>query len=502
MQKKGYAVVAIALLLAGLLPAVGLVAPPPIPPPVEVEPVEEVHSFGYATTAAHPAAANITRLQISPSHKHVRLQPGEEEEFTVNVKNMEDEAVNVRPQVVIPPYGEHFAEEDWITVTPSSAELPDAFSGKYHNSNAQAMVEDAIKSLMLENSKRKKAFSADKLDFGIIGVAEAKDIRYNSNFWYDNGKDGDFSLSWLDAGKKGPPDEACWQAYKDGWYDWYLKWLGDEVPKDKVLTRQEFEKVLPRYLIGSVSDDFDEWPPKNANGYQPKVKLILTNPKEEKRAILKLDIAPIWKYAYGWWPDGPNEGENIDLEFVDNPINAMYSAEWSSNFALLSTDKDEFPELIAVKEGPTLNWFGVIIPTFIEGGNGVYTILPRNKWKNIHVTYDAVDKDKRYPELYEKLREAGFEYLGEVYTKDLINGIVFDIQEPPPSLIIEKAEKPVPSPEMPTSEGLVVPTITSEQMPSPTPESNAGETPGFGIGEVLASLTAAGIATLKIRKKK
>ena len=126
MQRKGYAVVAIALLLAGLLPAVGLVAlpPPPIPPPIEVRlPVEEVHSFSYATTAAHPAA-NITKLQISPSHKHVRLHPGEEEEFTVNVKNMEDEAVNVRPQVVIPPYGEHFAEEDWITVTPSSAELP------------------------------------------------------------------------------------------------------------------------------------------------------------------------------------------------------------------------------------------------------------------------------------------------------------------------------------------------------------------------------------------
>ena len=86
MQGRGYAVVAIALLLAGLLPAVGLVAPPP-PLPIEVQlPVEEVHSFGYATTAENPAAVNITRLQISPSHKHVRLQPGEEEEFTVNVR--------------------------------------------------------------------------------------------------------------------------------------------------------------------------------------------------------------------------------------------------------------------------------------------------------------------------------------------------------------------------------------------------------------------------------
>jgi len=221
MQRKGYAVMAIAMLLAGLLPAVGLVAPVPPPPlPVEVQlPVEEVHSFGYATTAENPAAENITRLQISPSHKHVRLQPGEEEEFTVNVKNMEDEAVNVRPQVVIPPYGEHFAEEDWITVTPSSAELPAAFSGKYHNLNAQAVVEDAVKSLMLENPKKflKKALPVDKPDFGVIGVAEAKEYSDKElQRCYETGKRGGFNFYSLD-GKK--VSEECWQAYKDGWYD-------------------------------------------------------------------------------------------------------------------------------------------------------------------------------------------------------------------------------------------------------------------------------------------
>ena len=210
MHKK-YAVVAIALLLAGLLPAVGLVAPPPIPPPVEVEPVEEVHSFGYVTTAENPAVANITRLQISPSHKHVRLQPGEEEEFTVNVKNMVDEAVNVRPQVVIPPYGEHFAEEDWITVTPSSAELPAAFSGKYHNSNAQAVVEDAIKFLMLEDAKKflKKAFPSDKPDFGIIGVAQASFLPDDPKVWYEVGKDGSFAFPYLDPSWWGPKNERC-----------------------------------------------------------------------------------------------------------------------------------------------------------------------------------------------------------------------------------------------------------------------------------------------------
>jgi len=50
-----------------------------------------------------------------------------------------------------------------------------------------------------------------------------------------------------------------------------LKWLGDEVPKDKVLTRQEFEKGLPLYILGSAGEEF---PPNNRNGYKPKIKLI------------------------------------------------------------------------------------------------------------------------------------------------------------------------------------------------------------------------------------
>ena len=220
-----------------------------------------------------------------------------------------------------------------------------------------------------------------------------------------------FTFPYLDPSWWGPKDEKCWQAYKDGWYDWYLKWLGDEVPKDKVLTRQEFEKVLPFYMLGSAGEEF---PPKNINGYKPKIKLILTNPKEEKREILKLDVGPIWKHAYGWWPKGPKKGENIDLEFVDNPLNAVYSAAVESKYALLSIDGDKFPEIIAEEEGPTLNWYGVRIPTFIQEGNGVYTILPDEEWKCIYVRYDALDKDKKYPELYKKLREAGFEYLGTV----------------------------------------------------------------------------------------
>jgi len=74
------------------------------------------------------------------------------------------------------------------------------FSSFFGNFNAQAMVEDAIKSLMPENSKRKKAFSADKLDFGIIGVAEAKEYSDKElQRCYEAGKRGGFNFYSLDG---------------------------------------------------------------------------------------------------------------------------------------------------------------------------------------------------------------------------------------------------------------------------------------------------------------
>ena len=149
-------------------------------------------------------------------------------------------------------------------------------SGKY-NFNAKAVLDDAVKFL-------KKALPVDNPDFGVIGVAKASFLPDTPEVWYDVGKDGsvwgDFSI--LDPNSDGPPNEKCWQAYKDGWYDYYLEWLGDDLPKDKILTKEEFEKVLPLYILGSAGEEF---PPKNINGYKPKIKLILTNPEEEKRNI-------------------------------------------------------------------------------------------------------------------------------------------------------------------------------------------------------------------------
>jgi len=252
-------------------------------------------------------------------------------------------------------------------------------------------------------------------------------------------------------------------------------------------------------MVARLSEYGKIWPPKNINGYQPKFFLELNQPDEETRKVIKPNVAPYWKWVYGWWPEGPQE-ENRDFHFIDDPLNAFISAGCIGKCALLSTDDDPYPELLAAQYGPGANIFAISIPIFKQIDEHTYQILPN--WKEFKVEYPLLEKEKKYPELYKILEKNGFKYVGEVEVpKDVLPDIVVDVQKPPESLIKEKAEKPEPSTEMPSSVG-PVPTITSEQKPSPTPESKAEKTPGFGIGEVLVSLAAVGIATLKIRKKK
>nr|QNO53060.1 hypothetical protein GKHFHOKN_00036 [Methanosarcinales archaeon ANME-1 ERB6]QNO53591.1 hypothetical protein BBDCAPAO_00028 [Methanosarcinales archaeon ANME-1 ERB6] len=62
-------------------------------------------------------------LQISPKHEWFELKPGSEKEFTVKVKNKDEETVSTSPRIEVQPYGEYFLEEEWITVEPRSAEI-------------------------------------------------------------------------------------------------------------------------------------------------------------------------------------------------------------------------------------------------------------------------------------------------------------------------------------------------------------------------------------------
>ena len=82
--------------------------PRPIPIPEPIEP---------------PVDGDYTKLQISPRHEWFEIKPGGEEEFTVTVKNKEEESVSTQVQIEIPPYGEYCFEKEWITVEPDSAEI-------------------------------------------------------------------------------------------------------------------------------------------------------------------------------------------------------------------------------------------------------------------------------------------------------------------------------------------------------------------------------------------
>ena len=95
----------------------------PVPPPILVpEPMPE----GLAP-AENLLEMNFTKLQISPRHTGMELTPGESDEVTVTVTNKENKTVSLTPLVKDQPYSDYIFDEDWITITPASAELaPDS----------------------------------------------------------------------------------------------------------------------------------------------------------------------------------------------------------------------------------------------------------------------------------------------------------------------------------------------------------------------------------------
>ncbi len=85
----------------------------------------EVMSNESVVTASEENAeeADYTNLQISPRDEWFRIKPGGEKEFTVKVKNKENESVFTSPRLEPMLYGEYFLEEEWITFEPGSAEI-------------------------------------------------------------------------------------------------------------------------------------------------------------------------------------------------------------------------------------------------------------------------------------------------------------------------------------------------------------------------------------------
>jgi hypothetical protein len=85
---------------------------------------------------------NLTILRINPDWYDMELMPGEDDEVTVTVRNPNNETVSVNPIVAEDPYSEYIFDEDWITITPASAELgPDG--GEEEFRIAVAIPDDA-----------------------------------------------------------------------------------------------------------------------------------------------------------------------------------------------------------------------------------------------------------------------------------------------------------------------------------------------------------------------
>ncbi len=74
---------------------------------------------------------NFTKLEISPRYGNLQLQPGENRELTVTIKNKETKSITVSPHAEIPPYGEYVMDKEWITVTPANAEILAGSSQKF-----------------------------------------------------------------------------------------------------------------------------------------------------------------------------------------------------------------------------------------------------------------------------------------------------------------------------------------------------------------------------------
>ena len=74
---------------------------------------------------------NFTKLEISPRYGNVQLQPSENREMTVTIKNKEKKPITVSPIVVVPPFGEYLMDKEWIKVSPASIEIPAGGSQKF-----------------------------------------------------------------------------------------------------------------------------------------------------------------------------------------------------------------------------------------------------------------------------------------------------------------------------------------------------------------------------------
>ena len=71
--------------------------------------------------------ANFSKLRIIPRNYRIVVTPGDSEEITVTVKNIDNRTISIDPTVIVSPHSEYVFDEDWIIMLPAIGELgPDS----------------------------------------------------------------------------------------------------------------------------------------------------------------------------------------------------------------------------------------------------------------------------------------------------------------------------------------------------------------------------------------
>jgi|GEM_PF-2404510 len=257
--------------------------------------------------------------------------------------------------------------------------------------------------------------------------------------------------------------------------------------KLKPIPKAMFEELKVYYIVGVQE--------QNINKYEPKIFWIIPDiPSKTKMIRLDSELSDKCKDVFGYWPEGAQK-ENKDL-YLENPIAILYYAhspycqDW---YVFVDTNDNNIPDQIfmagffggyGTKDKKV--HFSIEAPIFIEHYPNIYE-LKINREINLPVTKRLVEVAHYALTPPEQFEKEAVEKLEKEYGIKVIEIVKSDVdlwkeerqfEFLPPMFVEEKKpETPSPTQNMPSSEGLGVPTIKNK------------ETPGFEIIDVLGAIS-------------
>ena len=111
-------VIATLILVIGAVPMATAYAAPASDAAGSAAPVPHAQETSTAedTSTSSDGNADYTKLYVDSDHSHKEVKPGESSEFTITVKNAEDESVEVNPHLYTTPVNEDSVKESWVTI--------------------------------------------------------------------------------------------------------------------------------------------------------------------------------------------------------------------------------------------------------------------------------------------------------------------------------------------------------------------------------------------------